>query len=684
MGKTAEDRQPQRRLLDSIDSPADLSELSDAELQQIAQEVREQIIDVIGEIGGHFGANLGTCELAVSLHSLLDSPRDKILWDVGHQAYPHKVLTGRRDRLDTIRQYEGLAPFCSVFESEHDIMGAGHASTSIGYAVGLKEAMRKGIGEDGNVVAVIGDGALTGGVAYEALHHAGGLQTPIVIVLNDNGMSISPNVGAISRYFQRVRLNPRLYQARSSTEERLTQLPLGLGRRIERLGPEVKAAIKAYWAPGLFFEELDFAYMGVIDGHDVAALRLALGKALEADRPVIVHIHTVKGKGFEPAEEGGLEGMEKWHAAKPGSIVDRRPAPKTSPAATKTAAGSKPVPVSESDSPEKIEKLEKPPPPSPPQYTAVFADALVEEARRDPRVIGITAAMAGGTGLNKLCKAVPEQYHDVGIAEQDAVLFAAGLALQGAKPVCAIYSTFLQRAFDQLVHDVCLQKLNVVFAMDRAGLVGDDGPTHHGAFDVSYFRALPNVVVMAPRDEAMLVHMLRTALAYDDGPIAFRYPRGAAEGAPMPDAPQEIEIGKGERLLPGERVALLGYGYGVQVGLRAAEILRENGLEPTVADGRFAKPLDGELVERLAADHDLLVTIEENVLPGGFGSAVLEHVEDAFADGSERARVLRVGLPDRYVTHGKPALLREEVGFTGEAVAEKVLAALGSRATVLG
>jgi 1-deoxy-D-xylulose-5-phosphate synthase len=675
MAKDSEDGKPEQRLLDSIDSPADLTDLSDEELQRIAQEVREQVIDVIGEIGGHFGANLGTCELAVSLHSLLDSPRDKILWDVGHQAYPHKVLTGRRDRLDTIRQYKGLAPFCSIFESEHDIMGAGHASTSIGYAVGLKEAMRKGIGEDGKVVAVIGDGALTGGVAYEALHHAGGLQTPIVIVLNDNGMSISPNVGAISRYFQRVRLNPKLYQARSTTEERLTQLPLGLGRRIERLGPEVKAAIKAYYAPGLFFEELDLAYMGVIDGHDVSALRSALAKALEADRPVVVHIHTVKGKGFEPAEEGGLEGMEKWHAAKPGSIVDRRPAPKK--------PEPKPIPVSESDSPEKIEKLEKPPPKSPPQYTAVFADALVEEAKRDRRVIGITAAMAGGTGLNKLCEAVPEQYYDVGIAEQDAVLFGAGLALQGAKPVCAIYSTFLQRAFDQLVHDVCLQKLNVVFAMDRAGLVGDDGPTHHGAFDVSYFRMLPNVVVMAPRDEAMLVHMLRTALVYDDGPIAFRYPRGAAEGAPMPDAPEEIEIGKGELLLPGERVALLGYGYGVQVGLGAAEILRENGLEPTVADGRFAKPLDGALIEKLAAEHDLLVTIEENVLPGGFGSAVLEHTEDAFANGSERARVLRVGLPDRYVTHGKPALLREEVGFTGEAVAERVLAALGTREAVL-
>jgi 1-deoxy-D-xylulose-5-phosphate synthase len=413
--------------------------------------------------------------------------------------------------------------------------------------------------------------------------------------------------------------------------------------------------------------------MGPIDGHDVAQLRNALRKALEAGRPVVVHIQTVKGKGFGPAEEGGLSGMEKWHAAKPGSIVDRKEAPKKP----------KPIPVSESDSPEKIEKLEKPPPKAPPQYTAVFADALVEEAKRDPRVIGITAAMAGGTGLNKLSEAVPKQYYDVGIAEQDAVLFASGLALQGAKPVCAIYSTFLQRAFDQLVHDVCLQKLNVVFAMDRAGLVGDDGPTHHGAFDVSYFRQLPNVVVMAPRDEAMLVHMLRTALAYDDGPIAFRYPRGAAEGAPMPDAPREIEIGEGELLLPGERVALLGYGYGVQVGLRAAEILRENGLEPTVADGRFAKPLDGELIEKLAADHDLLVTIEENVLPGGFGSAVLEHLEDHFEGEDHRARVMRVGLPDRYVTHGKPALLREEVGFTGEAVAERVLAALGTRETVL-
>jgi 1-deoxy-D-xylulose-5-phosphate synthase len=307
---------------------------------------------------------------------------------------------------------------------------------------------------------------------------------------------------------------------------------------------------------------------------------------------------------------------------------------------------------------------------------------MVAEAKRDRRAIGITAAMAGGTGLSKLCKEVPEQYYDVGIAEQDAVLFAAGLALQGAKPVCAIYSTFLQRAFDQLVHDVCLQSLNVVFAMDRAGLVGDDGPTHHGAFDVSYFRPLPNVVVMAPRDEAMLVHMLRTALSYDDGPIAFRYPRGAAEGVPLPDKPKEIPIGKGELLTEGERVALLGYGYGVQVALRAAGTLGEQGLQVTVADGRFAKPLDIELIQRLGREHDLLVTVEENVLPGGFGSAVLEHLEDAFTDPSARARVMRVGLPDRYVAHGKPALLREEVGFTGEAVAERVLSALRVPQTV--
>jgi 1-deoxy-D-xylulose-5-phosphate synthase len=676
------------QLLTAIDGPADLRELDDEQLRQVAEEMRTYIIDTIGEIGGHFGANLGTCELAVALHSLLDSPRDKVLWDVGHQSYPHKVLTGRRDQLPTIRQYEGLAPFCSIAESEHDIMGAGHASTSIGYAVGLKEAMRKGIGEDGRVAAVIGDGALTGGVAYEALHAAGGLQTPIVIVLNDNGMSISPNVGALSRYFNRIRLNPRLFHAREGVEDRLTKLPLGLGRRIERLGPEIKSAIKAYWAPGLFFEELDLAYMGVIDGHDVHALREALQEAFDAERPVVVHIHTVKGKGFAPAEEGGLESMEKWHAAKPNSIVNGQPAgadgPKTPANGGKSAH--RPVPVTETDAPDAIapEILEKPPAAgAPPQYTQVFADAMVAEAERDERVIGITAAMAGGTGLQKLADERPEQYYDVGIAEQNAVLLASGLALQGAKPVCAIYSTFLQRAYDQIIHDVCLQELDVTFAMDRAGLVGDDGPTHHGAFDVSYFLPIPNVVVMAPRDEAMLVHMLHTAIAHE-GPVALRYPRGTAEGAKLPAKPKAIPIGQGEVLAEGERVALLGYGYGVAVAQEAAKILADHGLTATVADARFAKPIDTKLAERLAREHALVVTIEENVLSGGFGSAVLDHLEDAFAEGpGERARVLRVGLPDRYVTHGKPALLRAEAGFTGESVAERVLAALPSAQPVL-
>jgi 1-deoxy-D-xylulose-5-phosphate synthase len=632
-------------LLERIDGPADLAKLSDEELQQVAGEVRALIIDTIGEIGGHFGANLGACEIAVALHSLLDSPRDKVLWDVGHQAYPHKVLTGRRDQLRTIRKYEGLAPFCSIFESEHDIMGAGHASTSVSYAVGLKEAMRRGVGEDGHVVAVIGDGALTGGVAFEALQNAGGMDVPIVIVVNDNGMSIAPNVGAMSRYFNRVRLNPKLHRAREEVEESLTRLPVGIGERIERLGPVLKESLKAYWAPGLIFEELDLAYYGVVDGHDVAALREALREALEAKRPVVVHAKTVKGKGFAPAEEGGLEGMEKWHAAKPSSIVNGAPAPKKAPTG--------------------------PAKPAVPQYTKVFGDALVEECRRDERVCGITAAMNSGTGLDILQKAMPDRYYDVGIAEQHAVLFAAGLALQGMKPVAAIYSTFLQRGFDQIVHDVCLQGLNVVFAMDRAGLVGDDGPTHHGAFDISYQRCLPNMTLMAPRDEALLVHMLHTALAWDTGPVAIRYPRGEAEGVELPERPETIDVGTGEVLRRGERVAFLGYGFGVPLALGAADRLEEeHGVEATVADARFAKPLDSELVASLVREHDVLVTLEENVLKGGFGSAVLEELaeRDALSD----ARVLRFGLPDRYVTHGKPALLREEVGLTPEAVARRV------------
>jgi 1-deoxy-D-xylulose-5-phosphate synthase len=641
-------------LLHRIDRPQDLHDLSDEELQAVAQEVRQHIIDTVGEIGGHFGANLGTCEIAVALHSLLDSPRDKILWDVGHQAYPHKVLTGRRDELHTIRKYGGLAPFCAIHESEHDIMGAGHASTAIGYAVGIKEAMRRGHGEDARVVAVVGDGAMTGGVAFEAVHQAGGEGTPIVVLLNDNGMSIAPNVGALSRYFNRMRLNPRLWHAREGVEGGLTKLPAGIGAAFERFGPHVKESLKAFWAPGLWWEELDFAYMGVINGHDVRALRRALREALAAERPVVIHCATVKGKGFAPAEEGGLEGMEKWHAAKPKSISNGAPA-------TTRAKPSRAQPA-------------------PPQYTQVFGNALLEECMRDPRVLGITAAMNSGTGLNILQAELPDRYFDVGIAEQQAVLFAAGLALQGCKPVAAIYSTFLQRAYDQLVHDVCLQKVPVVFAMDRAGLVGDDGPTHHGAFDIAYLRCLPNIVLMAPRDEAMLVHMLHTALAYDDGPVALRYPRGEAVGVPLPDRPRRIEIGTGEILREGDRVALLGYGTGVGKALEAAEILGHNGIAATVADARFAKPIDAGLAAQLAAEHELLVTVEEGVLAGGFGSAVWETLSDA----GIAARILRVGLPDRYVTHGAPKLLHEEVGFTGKRIAERIEAAVTEHSSVAG
>lgn len=637
-------------LLQRIDRPQDLHALSEDDLARVAQEVREHIIATVGEIGGHFGANLGTCELAVALHSLLDSPRDKVLWDVGHQAYPHKVLTGRRDQLATIRQYEGLAPFCSIPESEHDIMGAGHASTSIGYAVGLKEGMKRmGTPDSPKVVAVIGDGAMTGGVAFEAIQQAGGAGTPMVVVLNDNGMSIAPNVGALSRYFNRVRLHPKLWHTRENVESRLSELP-GVGRQIERFGPQMKESIKAFWAPGLLWEELGWAYTGVIDGHDVRALRDALRSALAAERPVVVHIATIKGKGFAPAEDGGQEGQERWHAAKPKSIMGGV-----------VAAPAAPV-------------LPKPPP----QFTTVFGEALVKECRRDRRIVGITAAMNTGTGLNILQKELPERYFDVGIAEQQAILFAAGLALEGVKPVAAIYSTFLQRAYDQIVHDVCLQKLNVVFAIDRAGLVGDDGPTHHGAFDIAYMRALPHMVLMAPRDEAMLVHMLRTALVYDDGPIALRYPRGEALGVQLPRIAEPIEIGTGEILREGDgKVAIIGYGTGVAKGLEAADRLSAHGIDATVADARFAKPIDTALMTQLAAEHELLVTIEEGVLAGGFGSGVWETLNDA---GRHVPRMLRVGLPDRYVTHGTVPVLHAEVGFTGKRIAERIEAAVTQRA----
>ena len=493
--------------------------------------MRGYIIDTVGEIGGHFGANLGTVEITVALHSLLTSPRDKILWDVGHQAYAHKILTGRRDQLPTIRKYEGLAPFCSIFESEHDIMGAGHASTAIGYAVGLKEAMRRGHGDDGNVVAVIGDGAMTGGVAFEAITQAGGLGTPIVVLFNDNGMSIAPNVGALSSYFNRVRLNPKLWHAREDVEAGLTKLPAARPH-LRALRSALQGVTESVLVPRPL---VGGARLGL------CGCRRRPRRARRASRPARGAGRAApRRRALRHGQGQGLRASRGWRPGGHGEVacrqaeVDRQRGSGSDHRRSRWSAG-----------------------PAAAIHPGLRRSARRASARRDDRVIGITAAMNSGTGLNILQRELPDRYFDVGIAEQQAVLFAAGMALQGCRPVVAIYSTFLQRAFDQIVHDVCLQKLNVTFAMDRAGLVGDDGPTHHGAFDIAYLRCLPNIVLMAPRDEAMLVNMLHTALTYDDGPIALRYPRGEGVGVPLPASPRAIPIGTGEILREGQRVALL-------------------------------------------------------------------------------------------------------------------------------
>ena len=583
------------RILDRIDRPQDLHGLSEDELQQVAQEVRELLIDTVGRDRRALRRQPRARARSRSrVHSLLDSPKDKLLWDVGHQAYPHKILTGRRDQLDTIRKYGGLAPFCAIHESEHDIMGAGHASTSIGYAVGLKEGMRQGQGEDGKVVAVIGDGAMTGGVAFEAVHQAGGLGTPMVVILNDNGMSISPNVGALSRYFNRMRLEPGLWKAREGVEEKLTKLPGGIGAAFERLGPQFKESVKALWQPGLWWEELDWAYMGIVDGHDVRALRRALKAAFEAERPVVIHVATVKGKGFAPAEEGGLEGMEKWHAAKPKSIAGRVPAP-----AVPKPAGS---------------------PVAPPQYTQVFGEAIVRECERDPRVVGITAAMNSGTGLSMLQKALPDRYFDVGIAEQQAVLFAAGLALQGMRPGGG---DLLDLPAARLRPD---RPRRLPAEAARDVLHGPRRARRRRRPDAPrrLRHRLPAPAAEHDADGAARRGDARAHAAHGaaarHGPVAIRYPRGEAVGVPIPASPSLLEIGTGEMLREGERVAIVGYGTGVGKALEAADLLAEHGMDVTVADARFAKPLDAALLAQLAAEHDLLVTVEEGVLAGGFGS----------------------------------------------------------------
>ncbi|WP_217912713.1 1-deoxy-D-xylulose-5-phosphate synthase [Miltoncostaea marina] len=616
-------------ILAGLERPSDLAAMSDDQLGELAAEMREAIIDTVSQTGGHLGASLGTVELTIALHAELQSPRDRIIWDVGHQAYGHKLLTGRLDGFPTLRQHGGISGFLRRVESEHDVMGAGHASTSISYATGLAEAERHGRG-DARVVAVIGDGALTGGMAYEGLNQAGHLGSPITVVLNDNGMSISENVGALSKLFQRVRIDPTLTRVREELERGLSRLP-----GASELGGHIRDATKSLWfVPGALFEALGFAYIGPIDGHDIEAVRRALRTTLEMDRPVVLHVKTVKGRGYPPAEADG----ECMHGATPFVIESGK-------AATKKAPG-------------------------PPNYTEVFGRALVAEAERDPRVVGITAAMLKGTGMQHMLQAFPERTYDVGIAEQHAVVFACGLAIAGYRPVCAIYSTFLQRAFDPIIHDVAIQELPVVFAIDRGGLVGDDGPTHHGVFDLAYLRAIPGMTVMAPMDESELVSMLHTALRID-GPVAFRYPRGAGLGVPLPERPEVIEVGKGQVLESGEGVALIGYGYGAALAAAAADAVAEGtGARPTVVNARFCKPLDATLMRQLAERHELLVTIEDHSHLAGFGSAVLEALEDV------PSRVLRLGLPDRFIDHGKREILLDEAGLTPAHVAARTLRAL--------
>jgi 1-deoxy-D-xylulose-5-phosphate synthase len=621
--------------LSGLPSPGALHQMSERQLEALADEMRRAIIETVSQTGGHLGASLGTVELTIALHAELESPRDKILWDVGHQAYGHKLLTGRLERFPTLRQHGGLSGFLSRQESEHDIMGAGHASTAISYGTGLAQAARLSGRQDGHVVCVVGDGALTGGMAYEGLNQAGALGAPITVVLNDNGMSISQNVGAFHVMLQRARLDPTLAKVRGELEKGLAMIP-----GVREVGSALKDATKALFVPGMLFEALGFAYLGPVDGHDIAAVRGALRTALEQDRPILVHCHTVKGRGYPPAEADG----EAMHGATPFVI--------TSGKAAKPSSG-------------------------PPAYTEVFGKALVAEAERDPRVVGITAAMLKGTGMAHMMARFPERTYDVGIAEQHAVVFACGLALAGYRPVCAIYSTFLQRAIDPIIHDVALQGLPVVFAIDRGGLVGDDGATHHGAFDLAYLRAVPGLTVMAPMDEAELVDMLHTALRLD-GPVAFRYPRGAGPGVAPRAQPRALEIGRAEVLEHGERVALVGYGHGAVLARQAADLVAEGiGVRPTVVNARFARPLDTNLMRQLAHRHELMVTIEDHAALAGFGGAVLEATCD------EPARSLLIGLPDRFVEHGKRDLLLAEVGLTPPEVARRTLRALREPAALL-
>ncbi len=621
-------------LLDQINCPSDLRELDEKQLRQLADELRAETIDAVSVTGGHLGAGLGVVELTVALHYLFDTPKDRLIWDVGHQAYPHKILTGRRDRIRTLRQPGGLSGFTKRAESEYDPFGAAHSSTSI--SAGLGMAVARDLSEDDrNIIAVIGDGALSAGMAYEAMNNAGAMDKRLIVILNDNDMSIAPPVGAISHYLARLTSSGTYLYLRDIVKQLAKRLPKGWERRAAR----AEEYTRNFWTGGTLFEELGFYYVGPIDGHNLEHLIPVLRNVRDAQQgPILVHCVTQKGKGYEPAEKSA----DKYHGVSKFDVI--------------TGAMSKPKPNA-------------------PSYTKVFAQSLIDEARRDDKIVAITAAMPSGTGLDLFGEEFPERTFDVGIAEQHGVTFAAGLATEGYKPFAAIYSTFLQRAYDQVVHDVAIQQLPVRFAIDRAGFVGADGPTHAGSFDVTYLACLPHFVVMAAADEAELRHMVATAVQIDDRPSAFRYPRGEGVGVEMPDQGVPLVIGRGRIMREGNSVALLSFGARLQQCLSAAEQLSRHGLSATVADARFAKPLDEDLIQQLAAHHEVIITIEEGAV-GGFGSHVLHFMaNNGLLDRGLKVRSLV--LPDIFMDQGKPDAMYAQAGLDAAGIVNATFAALG-------
>ncbi|MEH1829864.1 MAG: 1-deoxy-D-xylulose-5-phosphate synthase [Nostoc sp.] len=623
--------------LSEITHPNQLHGLSVRQLQQIARQIRDKHLQTVAVNGGHLGPGLGVVELTLGLYQTLDLDRDKVIWDVGHQAYPHKLLTGRYDRFHTLRQKDGVAGYLKRGENKFDHFGAGHASTSISAALGMALA-RDLKGEKFKAVAVIGDGALTGGMALEAINHAGHMpKTNLLVVLNDNDMSISRNVGAIPRYLNKMRLSQPVQFIKDNLEEQFKQIPF-VG---ESLSPElgrIKEGMKRLAVPkvGAVFEELGFTYIGPVDGHNLEELITTFQQAHQIPGPVLVHVATVKGKGYEIAELDQVG----YHAQSPFNVATGKAIPSNKP--------------------------------KPPAYAKVFSHTLVKLAEQNPKIVGITAAMATGTGLDKLQAKLPNQYIDVGIAEQHAITLAAGLATEGMRPVAAIYSTFLQRAFDQIIHDVCIQNLPVFFCLDRAGIVGSDGPTHQGMYDIAYLRCIPNIVIMAPKDEAELQSMVVTGVNHTSGPIAMRYPRGNGYGVPlMEEGWEPLEIGKGEILRTGDDVLIVAYGTMVYPGMQAAEILSEHGIEATVINARFVKPLDTELILPLAKKIGRVVTLEEGCVMGGFGSAIAE----ALLDADILVPVKRFGVPDVLVDHAEPNESKAELGLTSHQIAERVLQA---------